>query len=135
MYWPLYFAPLVLIAEMLHLVIAERYIGVRVLKSGLDPRRGPQPPAWVGWIWFLVSAIAIAYPGLLVFFGSMRLQALLMTLFTVVGFEVRRRSGLKWALVTLTFEGALRIGLIAQMLGLWYVYGSPRLPGLARYWG
>lgn len=96
---------------------------------------GPQAPTWVGWIWFLVAAIGIAYPGLLVFFGSMRLQALLMTLFTVVGFEVRRRSGLRWALVTLTFEGALRIGLIAQMLGLWYVYGSPRLPGMGRYWG
>lgn len=130
MYWPLWFAPLVILAEMIQLVVAERHIGVKVLKSGTDPRTAKQPPVSLGWLWFACAAVCITYPGLLVFFSYARLQALVMMLVTVVGFEMRRRYGLKWALVALTIEGAVRIGMMAQMLGLWYWFGSPRLPGM-----
>ena len=132
--WPLYFAPVVLIAELTQLVVAERHIGVTAIRAERDPRREPAPSAAVGWLWFAVAALGISYPGFLVFFGETRLQALTMMLFTVGGFEARRRGGLRWALVALTIEGAVRIGLICQMLGLWWMYGSPRLPGLGRYW-
>lgn len=130
LYWPLWFAPIVILAELTQLVIAERHIGVKVLKSGIDPRAAAPPPAALGWLWFACAAACIAYPGLLVFFGYSRLQALVMMLVTVVSFEMRRRFGLKWALVALTIEGAVRIGMIAQMLALWFWFGSPRLPGM-----
>lgn len=135
MYWPLWFAPIVILAELIQLILAERHIGVRVIKSGEDPRQGRQSPPFVGWLWFGCAALCIAYPGLLVFFGYARFQALTMMLFTVVGFEVRRRSGLRWALVALTIEGAVRIALITQLLVLWAWFGSPALPGLSSRYG
>ncbi len=131
MFWPLWFAPLIILAELAQLVIAERHLGVAVMKSGLDPRARPGLSRAVGWLWFLCAALCIAYPGLLVFFGYSRFQALVMMLVTVVGFEVRRRTGVRRALMSLTLEGAVRIGMMAQMLGLWVWFGSPRLPGLS----
>lgn len=135
MFWQLWPAPLVLLAEIAHLVIAERHIGVRAIRSGRDPRETAQPGPLLGWLWFASEALGLAYPGLLVFFGETRLQALLMILFTVIGFEWRRRGGLRWALVALTVEGAVRIGLVCQMLVLWGAFGNPRLPGVGRHWG
>ena len=36
---------------------------------------------------------------------------------TVLGFTIRRGCGLKWVLVILTFEGAIRIGMLLHLLG------------------
>lgn len=133
--WPLWLAPLVILAELTQLVLAERAIGVKVLNSGLDPREAPAPSSTRGWLWFGCAALGVAYPGVLVLFGAMRLQALVMILATVIGYQARRQGGLRLALVALTFEGAIRIALIAQMLILQLFFGSPRLPGLGRFFG
>ena len=37
---------------------------------------------------------------------------------SAVGFSLRRNSGLKWVLVILTFEGAVRVGLLVSLFGM-----------------
>lgn len=41
-----------------------------------------------------------------------RLVALLLIAVSLTGFTVRRVCGLRWGLVVLTFEGALRVGCL-----------------------
>jgi hypothetical protein len=40
-----------------------------------------------------------------------------MLVVSLAGYSLRRNSGLKWILVILTIEGAIRIGMIISMLG------------------
>ena len=53
--------------------------------------------------------------------GSLFWAAALSLLFygaavSAVGFSLRRNTGLKWTLVILTFEGAVRVGLLLSLL-------------------
>jgi hypothetical protein len=41
-----------------------------------------------------------------------------MLAITLIGFSVRRSCGLRWVLVVLTFEGALRIGMLLYLSAL-----------------
>ncbi len=122
-------------SEVAQLVLAERRIGVRQLRAGVDPREAPPPPARIGWAWLALAALCHLYPLVLLTEGETRFFGLLMLLLGVVGFDLRRRGGLRWALVVLTLEGALRIGVMIQMFVLNAWYGSPYPPGLPRFWG
>lgn len=122
-------------AELLHLVVAERRIGVRQLRAQTDPREERPPPARVGWLWLALIALTQAYPLILLTEGETRLFGLVMLLLGVIGFDLRRRGGLRWALVVLTLEGALRMGVMIQMFVLNAWYGTPHPPGLPRFWG
>jgi len=44
-----------------------------------------------------------------------RLHGLVFLAVSVFGFTLRRGGGLKWALVILTFEGAVRVGLLLSL--------------------
>ena len=112
----LWLAPLFLAFEAAQLVLAERYIGVKQLARHADPRDlGPRELVaffWIAgiviyWLWML----ALVAPA----FG--RLQALCMLAVSVGGVSLRRQLGAKWCLVILTFEGAIRIGMIVSLLG------------------
>ena len=37
---------------------------------------------------------------------------------TAIGFSLRRGTSLKWILVILTFEGAVRVGLLVSLFGM-----------------
>lgn len=120
-------------AEIAQLVLAERRVGLRQIRAGIDPRDSRHtPPDWIGWLWLALAFTVYAYPVCLVFERELRFFGLIMLLFGVVGFDLRRRLGLKWALVVLTFEGALRIGVMILMLVLYFwfgFYGSSRVAG------
>ena len=135
MIFPLQLAFVVLPAELAQLVLAERRIGVRQLRAGLDPREEAAPPAYLGWSWLALAATVQQYPVVLLTDGATRFFGLLMLLIGVVGFDLRRRGGLRWALVVFTIEGALRIGVMIQMFVLNAWYGSPYPPGMPRFWG
>jgi hypothetical protein len=52
---------------------------------------------------------------LLLFVPFGRVHGLSLIVITMIGFSLRRGCGLKWVLVILTFEGAIRIGLLLSL--------------------
>jgi hypothetical protein len=62
----------------------------------------------VYWLWMV--ALLFAPPG--------RVHGLSLLVVTTIGFSLRRGSPLKWVLVILTFEGALRVGLLLSLCAM-----------------
>lgn len=108
---PIFFLPLFLVFEVGQLVLAERYLGVKQIARGADPRALGLGEAvafgWsllllVYWLWMLVLlAVPVA-----------RFAGAGLLLVSMLGFSLRRGVRLKWVLVILTFEGALRVALL-----------------------
>ena len=111
------FAPLFLAFELWQLVIAERYVGIKQIERGTDPRElglGQVTAA----VWTLALFAYWAWLFLMLFQPWVRLQVLLMILVFTGGFLLRRGCGLKWLLVVLTFEGSIRIGMLLSLCAL-----------------
>ena len=109
--------PLWMLFELWQLVVAERYLGIKQIEVNQDPRRLPlgrlRAALWssgilleVGW----AMAILVDKPA--------RAPALCMLIVWATGFGLRRVTGLKWTLVILTFEGALRMGMLLSLVGI-----------------
>lgn len=103
-------------AEVLQLVLAERVIGMKTLRSGGDPRDDARDASWYDRIWLASIVLVTVYPFLLLFIREARLFGGVMLGLTLVGYSFRRQYGLRYALVVLTLEGALRIGVIVHMI-------------------
>jgi hypothetical protein len=108
------FAPLFLAFELWQLVVAERYLGLKQIARGTDPRElglGEVTAAFWSltllayWIWMVLMLVQP--------WG--RLQVLMLIGASVLGSMVRRGCGLRWVLVVLTFEGAVRIGMLLSL--------------------
>jgi hypothetical protein len=111
------FAPVFFTFELWQLVIAERYLGLKHIARGIDPRElgiGELTAA----CWSLALLAYWAWMALMVFQPLGRSEFLMLLLVTGLGFAVRRGCGLKWVLVTLTFEGAVRIGMLLSLCAL-----------------
>jgi hypothetical protein len=107
-------APLFLLFEVWQLVLSERYMGVKQIRVNTDPRELPMP-GWMSAVWA---------GGLLVYFTWMfslllhpvgRAQGFVLIAMSAVGYALRTSCGLKWVLVVLTFEGAIRIGMLVSL--------------------
>lgn len=107
-------APLFLVFEVWQLVVSERYMGVKQIRVNADPRTLPMQ-GWMAAVWA---------GGLLVYFSWMftllihpvgRAQGAVLLAITALGYAVRTTCGLKWVLVVLTFEGAVRIGMLVSL--------------------
>jgi hypothetical protein len=111
---PSLLAPLFLVFEVWQLVMCERYVGIKQIARGANPREmGPSEPVACFWtsgiILYLLWTIALLP------FPRLRVPALVLIGITAVGYSIRRNCPLKWVLVVLTFEGALRIGLLGML--------------------
>lgn len=111
----LYLAPLGLLFEVWQLVVAERHLGIKQIESGVDPReRGPGELLsflWgagivLYWVWMILMLIP----------KEGRIQVVCMLIVSLSGYSLRRNCGLKWILVILTVEGAVRIGMIISLI-------------------
>jgi len=111
----LYLSPLWIVFEAWQLVVAERYLGIKQIEQGVDPRsRGPSEPVsflwstgiFLYWAWMILMLIPVAG----------RIQIVCMLGISLLGYSLRRNSPLKWILVILTLEGALRIGMMISIL-------------------
>jgi len=112
----LFLAPLFLVFEIGQLVLCERYMGVKRIAAGVEPRRLPMNEGlalgWIAvlvvyWVWTgMILALPFARPAALCIFGV-----------SLVSYALRRNSPLKWALVILTFEGAIRVGMLVSLCG------------------
>jgi hypothetical protein len=110
-------APLFLAFEVWQLVISERYLGIKQIARNGDPRTlGMSELTAFCW-----SATLLAYGlwmGLLLLAPFSRVHALCLLAVTATGFSLRRNTGLKWVLVILTFEGAVRVGLLVSLVAM-----------------
>jgi hypothetical protein len=113
-------SPLFLLFEVAQLVLSERYLGIKQIARHADPRTLGLSEVmaffWSSsilgyWLWML---LLLASP-----VGRVHGLGLLVT--TAAGFSLRRGNPMKWTLVILTFEGAIRIGfLITLCVIVWH---------------
>ena len=109
--WP---APLFMALEVAQLVLAERHLGVRRIARGGDPRAlGPSEAVSLAWVagWIVYGAWILA----LFLVPQARPHAAMLAAVTGAGYAVRRSTGLGGILVVLTFEGAVRIGILGLL--------------------
>lgn len=113
-------APAFLLFEVWQLVMGERYLGIKQIARGADPRSLGMSEltacAWTVtlvayWLWMV----------LLLFSHAGRVHGIGLLAVALLGFLTRRGSPLKWVLVTMTIEGAIRVGLLISLTAmLWW---------------
>ncbi len=110
-------APLFLAFEVWQLVVGERYLGIRRIRDQADPRELPMSERLAGF-WFLALLLYGLWMGTLLFHPVGRAQGVVLLAVTFLGYSLRANTSLKWTLVILTFEGAIRIGMLVSLLGM-----------------
>lgn len=99
--------------EIWQLVQAERLLGRRPNPAAAATSPGPDERCARRWSLALL-AYWLGMVGLL-FLPQARLHALGLLLVTMVGFSLRRGAERLWTLRLLTFEGAIRVGLLLSL--------------------
>ncbi len=107
-------APVFLVFEIWQLVICERYLGIKQIARNGDPRALGLGEV-TAFLWTLTLFLYWLWMASLLLLPFARLQALCLLAASALGYASRRNTGLKWTLVILTFEGALRIGLLISL--------------------
>jgi hypothetical protein len=116
----LLFAPVFLAFEIGQLFLSERYLGVKQIARNADPRAMGLGETtaffWsIGivsyWLW-MVSLVFLATA------SEGRVLGLCLLLVAAAGFLLRRGCELRWVLVILTFEGAIRMVLLAWLTAI-----------------
>jgi len=107
-------APLFFAFEFWQLVLSERYLGIKQIARGVDPRT-----LGLGEVTaFFWSSAILAYwvwMFLLLTAPLGRAHGFSLLAVSAIGYSLRRGSGLKWVLIILTFEGAIRISLLGSL--------------------
>ncbi len=111
-----FLVPIFLVFEVTQLIYAERFLGVKQIQVGADPRR-LGPPESIAALWALCILSQGAWLLWLLFADGSRVHAACLLLVSLCGFALRGACALRWVLVILTVEGALRMGLMVSMLG------------------
>jgi hypothetical protein len=107
-------APLFLVFEVVQLVLSERYLGIKQIARGADPR-GLGLGEVTAFFWSLTIMAYWIWMFALVTISFARVHAFALLGVAFLGFLIRRGCSLKWVLVILTFEGAARIGLLFSL--------------------
>ncbi len=109
-----FLTPIWFVLEVVQLIVGERFLGVKQIQANADPRQFGPREAWAFiwtagilsyWIWLVA----------MLFQSTGRAAVVAMMVITLVGFSIRRNCTIKWILVVLTFEGALRIGMLLYL--------------------
>lgn len=110
-------APLFLAFEVWQLVISERYLGLKQIARNGDPRTlGLSEITAFFWSAALIGYV-IWMLGLMLL-PMARLHGVSLLAISAIGYALRRNTRLKWILVILTFEGAIRVGLLISLIAL-----------------
>jgi hypothetical protein len=115
---PLVFlTPVWFVLEIAQLIAGERLLGVKQIVAGEDPRdTAPSEP--VSFLWSACTLLYWLWLVAMLFQPLGQVQIVAMIVFTIAGYSIRRSCGLRWVLVVLTFEGALRIGMLISLAAL-----------------
>ncbi|HEY4302379.1 MAG TPA: hypothetical protein VGM73_16020 [Candidatus Didemnitutus sp.] len=109
-------APLFLVFEIYQLVVSERYLGIRQIRLNTDPRELPIK-TWVAATWSIGIILYGLWMLLLLTHPVGRTQGLVLLAVTFIGYASRSANSMKWTLVILTFEGAVRVGMLLSLIG------------------
>ena len=112
-------APFWILFEFWQLVVSERYLGIKQIEQGTDPRSLDLSELRAAF-WSIAMLAEGGWMLALLFERYGRVQALCMFVATALGYMLRRNFGLKWVLVILTFEGAIRIGMLLSICGMFW---------------
>jgi hypothetical protein len=107
-------APLFLLFEVWHLVISERYLGVKQIRVNADPRALPMA-SWVAALWGGGLMVYYSWMFTLLIHPAGRAQGVVMIAISLLAYAIRTTCGLKWVLVVITFEGSIRIGMLVSL--------------------
>jgi hypothetical protein len=107
-------APLFLVFEVWQLVLSERYLGIKQIKVNADPRALPMAD-WMAAAWAGSLLVYGVWMFSLLLHPVGRAQGAVLLAITALGYALRSSCGLKWVLVVLTFEGSIRIGMLASL--------------------
>lgn len=110
-------APLFLVFEIWQLVLSERYLGIKQIARGADPR-SLGLGEFTAFCWSMTIVAYWLWMFLLLTTPLGRIHGISLLVVSTLGFSLRRGSGLKWVLVILTFEGAVRVGLLFSLCGM-----------------
>ena len=117
----LFLAPFFLLFELWQLVIAERYVGVKQIARGADPRSlGPSEGTSFAWS-FLLLGYGMWMLALTAF-RETRIFALCLIATTGFAYAIRSRCKLTVLLVTLTIEGSIRFGFLMWVCGYAWIH-------------
>ena len=110
-------APLFFAFEVWQLVIGERYLGIKQIARNGDPRTLGLSEV-TAFFWSTALLLYLGWMFLLLLIPFARVHGLAFLAVSALGFWLRRNHGIKWVLVILTFEGALRIGLLISLVAM-----------------
>jgi hypothetical protein len=110
-------APLFLLFEVWQLVVGERYLGIKQIARNGDPRALGLRES-IAFCWSAVLVMYWLWMIGLLFTPFTRMHGLCLLAVSALGFSFRRNTGIKWVLVILTFEGAVRVGLLVSLIGM-----------------
>jgi len=110
-------SPLFFAFELWQLYMGERYLGIKQIRVNADPRELPMAN-WMAGFWAGGLILYALWMCTLLLHPSVRAQGAVLLAITFVGYLLRSTTSLKWTLVILTFEGAIRIGMLLSLLGL-----------------
>jgi hypothetical protein len=112
-----FLAPLFLAFEVWQLVIGERYLGIKQIARNGDPRTLGLGE-FVAFCWVAAIVVYTLWMLTLLVVPLARAHGLALLAVTAIGYSFRRNTGLKWTLVILTFEGAVRVGLLVSLVAM-----------------
>lgn len=110
-------APLFFAFELWQLFVGERFLGIKQIRVNADPRELPMPN-WMAALWAGGIIVYGLWMVTLLLHPQGRAQGAVLLVITFIGYLLRSATSLKWTLVILTFEGAIRIGMLLSLFGL-----------------
>lgn len=113
----LFIAPLFLAFEVWQLVMSERYLGIKQIARNGDPRTLGLAE-FTAFCWSMMIVGYVVWMMALLLLPFTRVHGLGLLAILGVGFTLRRNTTLKWVLVILTFEGAIRVGLLISLIAM-----------------
>lgn len=122
-------APVFILFDMVQLWLAERYIGIKQIRKGVHPLDdGLAGPNWVAALWLGGYGGYLLYLLGMLLLPATRLQSVIMLAVSILGFALRRSLGLKYALILLTIECAIRMGLLVNLMVSIFLWQGQYLP-------
>ncbi|HEU5077742.1 MAG TPA: hypothetical protein VFT72_00920 [Opitutaceae bacterium] len=103
--------------EIVQLIICERYLGIKQIQAGKDPRLAG-PSELVSFIWIVMVALYVTWMIAMLYAHVGYPQVIALIAVSVIGYAIRGFCGLRFVLVILTFEGAIRIGMLVSLASL-----------------
>ena len=111
------FVPMFLAFEVWQLVLSERYLGLKQIARGADPRQLTMRET-TAFFWSMLIIAYWSWMLLLLTISLSRPYGIGLLLVSMLGFSLRRSARFKWILVILTFEGAIRVGLLLSLCAM-----------------